>query len=695
MRERWRRLPRETRVAAALGALVVLQTAALTAFGIAAARSRRAEAEQGLRTLSTLALERGLAGPAEESIGRVEAEVAAACSRGPAPEAAGAPIQPPVFTDGFAFLPDGSVVDARGVTVVPPRAAAGPEDAALRRRIDALESGAGRDAGRARDAAREAFEAADATTDPLAGARALRFAARAALRAGEDTLALRACERLLDRWPDVQAEGEYPFGAGASAAACEVRRRRLEARAPGAEAAFAEAVLAWRRALVRAPLEPAVAAAEAADVRRLAEAAAPLLGESERRAMEEGLASLDRSDRGADAVRPAAVRAAVLEAAAGPGPRWVAALGADGAALTFCVSPATAGGAVAFRTDGPTLRNALVLPLARTVRIHDGVAVRLMTPDRRPLDGTDAAIPPGATLASRTLRLPTGPLLAEAVLSDPAALESEAARSRNLLLGILAAAAAGLGIGSLLVLRMVRAEVRLAKMKADFVSAVSHDLKTPLTSIRMFVETLREGRARSEEERRECLEVVDREAGRLERMVHRVLEFSRMEGGVRKVRLEPADPAAVAREAAQVFRGRIQGDSCDFTLETAPGIPSVALDRDAVTQALLELLENAHKHSPPDARRIVLRAAPGPAAGVRYEVEDAGPGVPPAEREAIFREFHRVERPGIEAVGGTGLGLTLVRRLVEAHGGTVAAEDGRAGGCLFAIEIPGTLERSV
>jgi signal transduction histidine kinase len=695
MREWWHRVPKDTRVAAALAVLVLLQTVALAAFGLAAARSQRAEAEQGLRTLASLALSRGLAEPAADAISRVEAEVAAACARGAAPEAAAAPIQPAVFSAGFALLPDGSVVDARGVTLVPPRAPSGPEDAALRRRVEALEAAAGRDPGRARDAAREAVEAAAATEDPVAGCRALRFASRAALGAGEDSLALRACERLLDRWPDTWVEGEYPFGPGAAAAACEVWRRRLEARAPGAAAAFVEAALAWRRALVRAPLEPSTAAAEAAEVRKLAEGAAGSLGEADRQTLEEGLIVLDRADRAADAVRSAPVRTALRDAAAAGRPTWINPAGPDGAPITFCVAPAAGGAAVAFRTDPSTLRAVLILPLARTLSVHEGVEVRLLTPDRRPLDGREEAPPPRSTLASQTLRLPAGPILVEAILADPQVLESEAARSRNLLVGVFAAAAAALGLGSLLVLRMVRSEVRLAKMKADFVSAVSHDLKTPLTSIRMFVETLREGRARTEEERRECLDVVDREAGRLERMVNRVLEFSRIEGGARKVRLEPADPTAVAREAAQVFRGRILEGACDFRVEEAAGVPSVPLDRDAVTQALLELLENAHKHNPAEGRRILLRVAPGPAAGVRYEVEDNGPGVPPAEREAVFREFHRVERPGLEAVGGTGLGLALVRRLVEAHGGTVRIAEGAGGGSLLAVEIPGASERTV
>jgi signal transduction histidine kinase len=687
MRAWWSRLPRDTRVAAALAILVLFQTVALAAFGLAAARSQRAETEQALRTLGALSLSRGLAEPAAEALARAGAAVADACARGTATEAAAVPLQPPLFGRGFALLPDGSVVDGAGHVVVAPRPPAGPEDAALRARLASLEAAAEWE-GKGAEAARAALEAEEGTADPVAGARALRLAARAALRAGEDALALRAAERLLQRWPDADAGGGYPFGAGAAAAACEVWRRRLAAGAPGAVEGFAEAILARRRVLLRAPFPPSVAAAEADEVRRDVEGAREAFPPGRREALEEALAALEEADRGADLVRPPALRAALLEAASGGRPRWVTAPGLDGSPHTFCAAPAGGGAVCAFPTDAPRLRAAVLAPLLRTLAPREGVAVRLLSPDRRPLDRGEAP-PPGAVLASLEIPLPTGPVLAEAVLADPALLDSEAARARNLLLGTFAAAALALGLGSLLVLRMVRAEVRLAKMKAEFVSAVSHDLKTPLTSIRMFVETLREGRARTEGERRECLEVVDREASRLERIIHRVLDFSRLASGARKVVREPCDPGAVAREAAQVFRGRISGEPCDFRVEAGEGLAAAPMDRDAVTQVLLDLLENARKFTPPASRSIVLRASGGARGGARFEVEDNGPGIPEAERERVFEEFYRVDRPGVEGADGTGLGLALVRRLVAAHRGEVRIEDAPGGGSRFVVEIPG------
>jgi signal transduction histidine kinase len=235
---------------------------------------------------------------------------------------------------------------------------------------------------------------------------------------------------------------------------------------------------------------------------------------------------------------------------------------------------------------------------------------------------------------------------------------------------------------------MVRGEMRLARMKADFVSGVSHDLKTPLTSIRMFVETLREGRAPTEEARRECLEVVDREAQRLERLVHRVLEFSRLSAGVRPLILEPCDPGRVAREAAQVFRGRLGAEPCDFRVEAPEGLPAVPMDRDAATQSLLDLLENARKYTPAAGRRISLRASATPAGGARFEVEDNGPGIPRAERERVFEEFYRLPGTGEDAAEGAGLGLALVRRIAGAHGGSVRVDDAPGGGSRFVLELP-------
>jgi len=687
MRAWWSRIPRDARVAAALAILVLLQTVALAAFGLKAARSQRAEAEQGLRTLAALALARGLSEPALESLARAETAVADACARGTGPEAAAAPLQPPVFRRGFAILPDDSVVDGSGVVVVAPRAAPAAEDAALRARLSALAALAERDGG-AGDAAREALAAGEATADPLAGARALRLAARAALAAGEDTLALRACERLLDRWPDAAVEGEYPFGAGAAAAAAEVWRRRAEARAPGAGTGFVEAVLAWRRALVRAPFAPSTGASEAADARRAAEAAAELLAPAERAHLREGLDALDRSDRDADVVRSPAVRDAIRAAAAAGGPRWVEAAAPDGRPLSFCVAAGAAGSVVAFQADAESVRASILRPLLADFAVHEGVAVRALAPDGRPLDGDPAPEPGRAVLASLPIPLPAGAVVAEAFLSDPALLDREAARARNLVLGLFAAAALALGLGSLLVLRMVRSEVRLAQMKADFVSGVSHDLKTPLTSIRMFVETLRDGRAPTEEARRECLDVVDREAKRLERLVHRVLKFSRLSAGTRPLRREECDPAEVAREAAQVFRGRLGDEPCEFRLEAPDALPPVSLDRDAATQALLDLLENARKYTPAGSKRILLRAAAGPAGGARWEVEDNGPGIPSVERERVFEEFYRLPGAAGEDAEGAGLGLALVKRIAEAHGGSVRVEEAGGGGSRFVLDLP-------
>jgi len=167
-----------------------------------------------------------------------------------------------------------------------------------------------------------------------------------------------------------------------------------------------------------------------------------------------------------------------------------------------------------------------------------------------------------------------------------------------------------------------------------------------------------------------------------------VLEFSRLQAGTRPVRPVPGDPAELVEETARVFRGHIHNGECDFQVRVADGLGTLSFDRDALIQVLLNLLDNAYKYTPAKGKRIEMRASTGPGGSVRLEVEDNGPGIPEAECERVFEEFYRGATPGAEGAGGTGLGLALVRRLVEAHGGTVSVQSGSGGGSLFTVDLP-------
>ncbi len=688
MRGKWSRWPRDARVAVLLAGLVLLQTVALAAFGLEAADSQRAEAERGLRDRSGLVLAHGVQGPAREAVSRLESSLVAAAGRGVATAMVRERVEPDLFHAGFALLPDGSVVDSRGVVVVAEKASApGPADPQLRDRLRALEDLAAT-GGELREISLQAEEAVRETEDDLSGARGLRLAARCALKAGEDDRALRAAEELLRRYADLAVEDEYPFGAGAAALAVAVHRRRLQAATPGAAASFVDSALRCRSLLVRAPLPASLRLSEAEALRSDAQAVVDLLDTESRTRLVHGLERLDSAEREARLISPATTRGALADATAGAGDGvgWVVV--PDGETeVAWALVRARGGGLLAHETTVSALRDYVLHPLLGRIEPEPGVAVRVMSPDRRPLDGGGEVPSSDATLSSLGVDLPTGGVLAEALLQDRGLLESEVERLRNFILAVVVAAVVALGLGWLLVMRMVRAEVRLAGMKADFVSGVSHELKTPLTSIRMFLETLRDGRARTEEDRQECLEVIEREAGRLDRLVEGVLEFSRHSAGTATLRLAPEEPGRIVEEAAEVFRGHLPDGSNSFHVDIEEELPVMQLDRDAVTQVLLNLLDNAVKYAP-EPRRIDLVATRGGGNSLRLVVEDDGPGVAPSERASIFEDFVRGKDTGESGAGGTGLGLALVRRLAEAHGGGVHVEDGSSGGARFVVTLP-------
>ncbi|MEE8526782.1 MAG: HAMP domain-containing sensor histidine kinase [Thermoanaerobaculia bacterium] len=250
-----------------------------------------------------------------------------------------------------------------------------------------------------------------------------------------------------------------------------------------------------------------------------------------------------------------------------------------------------------------------------------------------------------------------------------------------LLLGLM-----GLTIGLLLaaILQLRRARA-LTALRSDFVSQVSHELRTPLTQIRMFAETLLLGRVRSADESRRSLEIIDAEARRLGHLVENILQFSRGERGA--VRLSPRSRplAPLLREVLRDFTPLVGRNSVSFALHPCDEEAIAAVDGEALRQILLNLLDNAVKYGP-EEQQVRVGLTGGEA--VRLWVEDEGPGIPHRERERIWRSFHRLERDRLSAVAGTGIGLAVVRQLVELHGGVIRAEAGERGGARFVIELP-------
>jgi signal transduction histidine kinase len=244
-----------------------------------------------------------------------------------------------------------------------------------------------------------------------------------------------------------------------------------------------------------------------------------------------------------------------------------------------------------------------------------------------------------------------------------------------------------IGAGLVATYRLVRRESEIARLKSDFVANVSHDLKTPLALIRMFAETLEMDRVPDEQRRREYYGVLTRESERLSRLIDNVLDFSRIESGRQRYDIAPGPVEPLVHEVMESFRHPLhqQGFTTEVTVD--PDLPDVPLDPDAIKQALANLVDNAMKYSA-DRRRIRVTAR-RVGAGVVMEVADEGIGIPAPERERIFEKFYRVGRSETQGRRGSGVGLALVKHIVEAHRGHITVESRPGEGSRFALHLPG------
>jgi signal transduction histidine kinase len=237
-----------------------------------------------------------------------------------------------------------------------------------------------------------------------------------------------------------------------------------------------------------------------------------------------------------------------------------------------------------------------------------------------------------------------------------------------------------------LLLRDVHRETETAAMRSHFVASVSHELKTPLTSIRAHAETLLMGRAASAETTTDYLKTIVSESERLTRLVDSVLEFSRIEQGRKAYHLQATRLDEVAAAAAKTMEYAVSQLGFTLTLSSDGSTPVLLADREALTQAILNLLGNAMKYSG-EARQIEMRT--GTRDGEAFvDVVDHGIGIARDEQPRIFERFHRVQSIETAGIAGTGLGLPLALHVVEAHRGRIAVVSQPGRGSTFSVRLP-------
>ena len=251
------------------------------------------------------------------------------------------------------------------------------------------------------------------------------------------------------------------------------------------------------------------------------------------------------------------------------------------------------------------------------------------------------------------------------------------------ILGVLSVLMIG---GLVLTYRSVNKQVALARLKSDFVSNVSHELRTPLALIRLYAETLELGRITTQEKKHEYYSIIRKESERLTALINNILDFSRIEAGRKEYDFRETDIAELVRNTLDSYRYQIEQQGFAFEEHIDSGIPPVRVDREAIARALVNLVNNALKYSDRDKFLGVKLYRAN--AVLKLEVVDRGIGIERNDQARIFEKFYRTGDPLVHNTKGSGLGLSLVQHITQAHGGHVEVESAPGRGSKFTLTLP-------
>ncbi|MDZ7764118.1 MAG: ATP-binding protein [Melioribacteraceae bacterium] len=238
-------------------------------------------------------------------------------------------------------------------------------------------------------------------------------------------------------------------------------------------------------------------------------------------------------------------------------------------------------------------------------------------------------------------------------------------------------------VGVIIIYRNIRQEIKLAQIKSDFVSNVSHELRTPLALISMYSETLEMERVKTEEKKKEYYRVISQESNRLSRIVNSILSFSKIESGKRKYNFQPADLNELITQVYENYKYHLETKGFTFKISSNEQMPELELDREAITEAVINLVDNAAKYSKEDKfielKTLYYNSKPA------IEVVDKGIGISKEDQHKIFDKFFRVSTGLVHDTKGTGLGLTIVKHVIDSHNAKIELESNEGNGSTFRI----------
>ena len=330
------------------------------------------------------------------------------------------------------------------------------------------------------------------------------------------------------------------------------------------------------------------------------------------------------------------------------------------------------------------------LEVLRNEAVPDRVRARLTLTDGQGQTIVGAPPAPSERSAVRAAAVTRLPWTLQLSATGPGVLISSVAARRRLLLAGLSVLGLLLLVTSYFIVRTMNRELEVARLQSDFVASVSHEFRSPLTSMRQLSSMLVQGRLASEEQRQRSYEFLAEETGRLDRLIEGLLDFGLMEAGQARYRLESTDAGELVGDTVAAFQRTVVARGYEVKLSIPASPVRILADKDALGRAVWNLLDNAVKYSP-DERSVWVDVAPLPREQpdrLALMVTDRGMGIPAAEQGAIFDRFVRGANSRGAGIKGTGIGLAMVKHIVAAHGGDIHVESAPDKGSCFTILLP-------
>lgn len=250
-----------------------------------------------------------------------------------------------------------------------------------------------------------------------------------------------------------------------------------------------------------------------------------------------------------------------------------------------------------------------------------------------------------------------------------------------------------LALGLFFTLQIINKELSLSKMKSDFISTVSHEFKSPLTSIRQMSEMLFNERIDTESRKKEYYAIMLEQSERLSHLIDNILDFSRIEEGKKAFRFEKTKLPELINDVKSAFQNRISSEGFSVSLTVPKILPEIAIDKEAIQQVLYNLLDNAYKYS--GDSKIIKIMAESTGDFVKISIKDFGIGIQEEDQQKVFNHFFRGGNELTRSIKGSGIGLTIVKKIVEAHHGTVTLESIQGNGSVFHVTLPVDIKTEV